>query len=113
RRLRRPRPRGQRPRTAAPGHRGRDGGAALAARVSLLAMAAPRRGALRPRGASVGRREREGRGPGGLRLRQAREWCDCTVVSVLTTGATLAACAEPLIEAGAERVMALVVARES
>lgn len=31
---------------------------------------------------------------------------------VMTTGATLDACAQPLLEAGAERVMALVVARE-
>jgi predicted amidophosphoribosyltransferase len=34
------------------------------------------------------------------------------VVTVMTTGATLEACAEPLVQAGAERVMALVVARE-
>jgi ComF family protein len=31
---------------------------------------------------------------------------------VMTTGATLEACAEPLAQAGAERVLALVVARE-
>jgi ComF family protein len=38
----------------------------------------------------------------------------CLLVDdVMTTGATLAACAEPLLKAGAERVMALVVARES
>ena len=31
----------------------------------------------------------------------------------MTTGATLEACAAPLVEAGAARVMALVVARDA